>query len=786
MASATIGVGGVLGHYRIVERLGEGGMGIVYRAHDLRLDRDVALKFLSGGIQDEISRKRLHHEAKLLAKLNHPNIATIYDFDSRDGIDFLVTEYIPGETLSVKLASGPLPEQEVLRLGLQLAEGLAFAHKAGVLHRDLKPSNLQLTPDGRLKILDFGLAQLCRPTSIETTQSVLDLPMAGTLPYQAPEQLHSRPASIQTDIYSAGAALYEMATGRKAFGAGDPVQLIQQITNESPKPPSAINSLISPNLETIILKCLSRDPGNRYQSADELGVDLRKLFPPGSTTTIITVQPQSTKWRNAVIAALALALIVVAVVRGPALRNLLSGSKPPQIQSLAVLPLENLSHDADQDYFADGMTEELITDLAQIRALRVISRTSVMTYKGSKKSLPEIARELNVDAVVEGSVERFKDRVRINAQLIQAKTDRHLWGRSYDEKLSDVLTMQESVARAIADEIQIKLTAQELRNLSTARTVNPAAHEKYLLGRYYWNQGTQQSLTKSIDFLEQAVHIDRQYALAYAALSDSYHLLPDVEGSPPGGSFQKARAAALKALELDPSLAEAHAAMARVKEDYDWDWNGAEQEYKQAIELNPGLGNIHAQYSNLLAETGRIGEAIPEATLALRLDPLSAFTNSNLASMLYFAGDYDKAIEQSRKTLELDPANTRALRNLGRIYIAQGNYESAVSMFQRAIDLSPAPEYLAEMGYAYARWGRKSEAAELLKKLDDSRSLGNASDYQLAVLYVGMGEEKEALRLLDKAVDERAAGINQLKVTHLFDGFRSLPSFQKIINRVGL
>ena len=789
MLSSILTAGTIVGHYRVLDQLGEGGMGIVYRAHDERLGRDVALKFLPlHALKDENSRKRFHKEARVLAKLNHPNVATVYDFDSQDGLDFLVTEYIPGETLDVKLASAALRPKEVLRLGMQLADGLAAAHDAGILHRDLKPGNLQLTPDGRLKILDFGLAQFFHAPAIATTESVLDLPLAGTLPYQAPEQLQGEAASIRSDIYSAGAVLYEMCTGRRAFGDAPAFQVMHSIIHEPAKPPRELNPKIAPQLEQVVLKCLDKEPENRYQSAVELSVDIRRMSLPSTSTYISPVRQRVPKWQKISIGLIALVLLSALLALNQSwIRRILlqEGSRP--IQSLAVLPLQNYSRQPDQDYFADGMTEELITNLAQISALRVISRTSIMTYKGSNKSLPQIAKELNVDAVLEGSVERFDHKVRVLAKLIQAKTDVPFWTRAYERNASDILTLQEEVAKEIADGIQIKLTAEELRRLNKPRVVDPQAHENYLQGRYYWNQRTKEDLEKSIEYLEKAIAEDPQYALAYAALSDSYHLLPDLAGAAVRDSFQKARSNALKALKLDPSLAEAHAAMAKVKEDYDWDWSGAEQEYKQAIELNPGLGVVHAHYSNLLAETGRISEALPEARKALELDPLSTFVNSNLASMLYFAGDYPAAVEQARKTLDLDPDSARAHRNLGRIYAAQGFYENATLEFQKAVEMSPGtPEYLAELGYTYGKWGRQNEAAQVLTQLQDSSVKGHASAYQLAVVYAGMGKKVNALRLLEKAVEERAAGIDQLRVTHVFDELRSEAAFQRIVDSVGL
>lgn len=788
MASAALGIGGLVGHYRILQRLGEGGMGIVYRARDERLGRDVALKFLPPGHDDEVSRKRLHQEARVLAKLNHPNIATVYDFDFQDELAFLVEEYVTGESLATRLSFGPLREAEVLRFGAQLAEGLSCAHQAGIIHRDLKPGNLHITVDGRLKILDFGVAQLFERTGLATTQSVLDLPMAGTLAYQAPEQLRGERASIRTDIYAAGVVLYEMCTGRKPFGPLPPVQLIQKIAVEQPQLPRQLNPEISPELEGILLKCMDKDSSLRYQSALELGIDLRRLCTTGSTTDLLVPPIRKTNHKTALIASLTIVVLVAGVIGASIsrIRGFLHPAPVSAIRSVAVLPLSNLSRDPAQEYFADGMTEELITDLAQISALRVISRTSVMTYKGSTKSLPQIARELNVDAVVEGSVERVKDRVRITAQLIRAQTDQHMWAKGYEGDVSDILTLQENVARAIADEVQIKLTAEELRRLNKPHAVNAEAHENYLRGRYYWNQRTNVGLQEAIGYLEKAVSQDPNYALAYSTLSDCYQLLPDLMGETARTNYPKARTAALKALELDPSLAEAHASMARLKEDYDWDWEGAEQDYQKAIELNPGLGAVHAWYANLLAETGRLSEAVVESRRALDLDPLSSFVNSNLASILYFAGDYPAALEQTFKTLEIDRGSARAHRNLGRIYLAQGSFDKAVAEYQKAVELSPGtPEYLGELGYIFGKSGESYRAEEILRQLQRSFDRGEASSYQLALVYAGMGNRERTLKLLERALDERAPGIVQLQVARWFDSFRSESRFQDILRRAG-
>src|SRR5215470_777616 len=465
-------IGDTVSHYRIVEKIGEGGMGVVYLAHDDRLDRNVALKLLPPlATTNESARKLFCKEALTLAKLNHPNIATVHDFDRDKTIDFLVSEYVSGPRLDDILASGPLPEKQVLRLGMQLAEGLAAAHEHGVVHRDLKPANLRLTPDGRLKILDFGLAKLFQPAASDLTRSFTETQAgAGTLPYMSPEQVNGETVDPRTDIYAAGAVLYEMATGRRVFPETSPLRLADDIVHKAPLAPRVVNDRVSPNFERIILKCLEKDPERRYHSAKELEVDLSRLAAPGSAPSVAPagrIFTRGTVIRTG-LGLLALAVLLAVLNLSVWKKSFFKGSHVDHIEALAVLPLENLSRDPDQQYFAEGMTDELITDLSQIKALRVISRTSVMRYKETKMSLPDIAHELHVDAVVVGSVQRSGDRVRISAQLIEAPTDRNIWAKSYEGDLRDVLALQIQVAQAVAREIEVKLTPQEQQLLAHA------------------------------------------------------------------------------------------------------------------------------------------------------------------------------------------------------------------------------------------------------------------------------------------------------------------------------
>jgi serine/threonine-protein kinase len=784
-------IGQTLGHYRILEKVAAGGMGVVYRARDEQLDRDVAVKVLPlGTLSDDTARRRFRKEAMALAKLNHPNIETVYEFGSQDGMDFLVMEYVPGKTLADRLTGGTLPEKEVVALGLQIAAALEEAHERGIVHRDLKPANIAIAAKGRAKILDFGLAKLLRPVEEGTTEASTDSQAAaGTLPYMPPEQLKGEPVDARADIYTIGAVLYEMATARRAFQEEQTSRLIDAILHQPPVAPRALNSRISTELETIILKCLDKEPERRYQSATELLVDLRRLSPPSSAYAL--PPPPSSGWGRAakligygVPALLVLAVGLAAMNAGGWRDRLLGRLRTPQIRSIAVLPLGNLSGDPREDYFADGVTEALITELAQIGGLRVISRTSIMVYKGAKKPLPQIARELQVDAVVDGSVQRSGDKVRINAELIEASTDRHLWAKSYERDLRDILTLQSAVAKAIADEVEIKLTPQEQARLAKSRQVNPEALEAYLAGRFFWNKRTAEGLEKSIAYFQHAITKDPEYALAYAGLADAYHLLPALTSVSVSDAFPKARTAALKALAIDESLAEAHSALANIKEDYDWDWKGAEEEYKRAIELTPGQAFAHTWYSNLLLELGRFPEALVEAKTAQQLDPLSVFANDNLSGILFYVGEYDQAAEQCRKTLSIDPMSPQAHRHLAQIYTQRQLYAEAVSELKRAIELSPGgTETLAELGYVFAISGKKREAQQILVTLESG---DDRSPYSLAIVYTGLRENEKALKSLKEAVNRRSPSVVHLKISPLFQELRRDPRFQELQIYIGL
>jgi serine/threonine-protein kinase len=788
-------IGQMLGHYRILEKIGAGGMGEVYRARDERLGREVAVKVLPPNlVPDESVRKRLRKEAQALSKLNHPNIETLFELGSKDDAEFLVVEYVQGVTLGARLAQGPLPEREIARLGAQLANGLAAAHSQGVVHCDLKPNNLRITPEGRLKILDFGIARSLRVTretskyDVTTDSASGDQALVGTLPYMAPEQLRSEPTDARSDLYSAGAVLYEMATGQRAFRDGVAPRLTDAILHQPAVPPRAVNARVSLELERIILKCLQKEPENRYQSAAELEVDLRQLATldmprSGMSVRRLPIWRRHPGFATALAVALSAILVGLSVGKWRELRAARNG--PGRIQSLAVLPLQNLSGDPQKEYFADGMTDLLITDLSQISALRVISRTTMMQYKGTRKPLPQIARELSVDAVIEGSVLSSGNRVRITAELIQGATDKHLWAKIYDREERDVLKLQGDVAGAIADEIRIAVTPQERARLSSAPPVIPAAYDAYLKGRYLWNKGTEQDWQQARQYFELAARIDPNYASAYAGLADYYW---STDALPPRVAMPKAKQYALKALEIDPTLAEAHTSLGTVRFLADWNWPEAERDFRRALELNPGDVEAHRMYSAYLSAMGRAEEALAEIRRAQELEPLPAVaTHITVGWTFYYARRYDQAVQECGEILESAYDSASAHDCLGLSYLAKKMYEKAIAECQRAVDLSGNDLNRAVgLARAHALAGNKAAARYALNELRARAKQGYVPASLFAQINLALGEKKEGLAWLEKAYADRDVYLVRLKVEPAFDSVRSDPAFQDLMRRLHL
>jgi eukaryotic-like serine/threonine-protein kinase len=729
-------------------------MGVVYRAYDEKLQRDVAIKLLHSG-PDDAGRDRILHEARTSSALNHPGICTVYEVEDHDNQSFIVMELIDGHPLSDLIPADGFPVATVQQHGLQIAEALAHAHAKGIIHRDIKPSNILVTSQGRIKVLDFGLAKHVAPQFSERTTESLDSapgPMAGTLAYMAPEQLRGERATSRSDVWSLGVVFYELATGQRPYSGDTAFTLSSSILSGVLRP---LPARVATGMKKVVLRCLSSDPKDRYLDGGQVHAALEALDVGGRST--------------------------------PASRPSRRTSSHARVRSLAVLPLENLSPGPDDDFFADGMTDALITTLAQIRALRVISRTSVMRYKGARQPLPEIAQALNVDAIVEGTVLRSQGRVRIAAQLIHAASDTHLWAKQYESDLRDVLALQSDVARAIADEIQVQLSPQERTRLARSRPVDPAAYETFLKGRHHWYRRSPDALARGLEFLQQAVKLDPSHALAHAGLADAYATVGwDLFGlSAPSESFPKARQAAQKALEIDPNCAEAHAALGWTAVGFDWDWATAEREFRHAIDLKPQYGPVHIWYSHLLRAMDRTEESLAEARRALECDPLGLVLNMHMGWHLHYSREHEKAVEQCQKTLELDPTFIPAQMFLGQALEQLGAFSDAIAAFERCVDLSRRhPPYLAELSHGFAIAGRRSDAEKVLEELKELSSRRYVAARGIAEIHIGLGNVDDAFAWLEKAFQQRNGWLIHIRENPRYDRLRGDPRYVELVRRM--
>jgi len=793
-------IGQDFSHYSILERLGEGGMGVVYRARDLTLHRDVALKFLNIDILDDrLAREKILQEARSISALNHPNICTIYEVGEAENRPYLAMEYLEGHPLNQEITSGGLPPEILVRYGIQLADALGHAHERGIVHRDFKPGNVIVTSSGRLKVLDFGLSlRIETKVSEETTQYEevrgSQRPVTGTLPYTAPELLKGQDADARSDIWALGAVLYELAAGRRPFRGGTLYELSWAILREAQPP---ISPPLPPLLQSVIDKCLDKDPSQRYRSGGEVRAALetastesrskRSTIPAGAEQETST---QSSRTGRGLLygatAIAALALLMVGVRWSGKKPRVPTIGVPGAIQSLAVLPLENLSGDPAQDYFADGMTDALITQLSQIRKLRVISRTSVMQYKRTQKTIGEISRDLNVDAVVEGSVVRDKGRVKISAKLIQTAVEQTLWADSYERDFTDVLALQSDVATAIARGIQVELSGPEASRLASRRVVVPEAYEAYLKGRFEAEKRTPDGLTSSIQYFQDAIAKDSTFAAAHAGLADSLLNVSNYQIHPPAEVIPQAKAAAQKALQLDDRLAEAHASLATIRF-YHLEWDGVESEFLRAIALNPGYAPALHWYALFLAAQGRKEESVTEIKLAREIDPRSLIINANVGWCYYLAGDADRAIEEEKTALRLDPSFGVAHGYLAQALLEKKQFPEAIAEFRTFVSLSPGEaSRRAELGNAYALAGNKAAADDIRREFASNPGQKYISGYDWAMLYAGFRDKQQTLNWLEKAFAERNGRMVNLAVHPRFAFLRRVPAFQNLLRRMGI
>jgi TolB-like protein/Tfp pilus assembly protein PilF len=774
-----------LGPYEVLAPIGTGGMGEVYRARDTRLGRDVAVKVLPPELGLDPARLlRFERETRLVASLSHPNILALHDSGRADSVVFAVTELLEGGSLRERLSSERLSPRKVIEIGVAVAEGLAAAHARGIVHRDLKPENIFVTRDGQVKILDFGLArQEDLALEVVTTAPTTPAPteagtVLGTVGYMAPEQVRGEPADARSDIFAFGCVLYEMAIGRRAFPLSTRSDALAAILRDTPSFEGA-----PPGLAHILARCLEKSPDERFQSARDLAFALRELSGALPSASSLPVERGHRRALRIGLAVLGLVLLAAAVL---VVRH---GTSPfaHAFRSVAVLPLENLTGVPAQDYFADGMTEELISALSKIETLRVPSRTTIMRYKKTTKSLPEIAKELDVDAVVEGSVTRSGSAVKVTAQLLDARQDRHLWAGSFQRDLKDVLGLQAEVAQAIARETGVRLTARERSRLSAARSVDPEAYETYLKGVDHLSRGTAWDAQKGLEYFQESAAKKPDYALAYSGIADAYEQMAGsaFDVLSPREAFPKAKAAATRALEIDPMLAEAWTSLGWYTFIFERDWSLSESQLQKSLQLNPRYTVAHRSYSTLLARMGRFEEAIREAKRGHELDPGSVATTFNLGFALYLARRPDAALTWFRRTLEIDPNFLRGHWGAGLALTAKRNLEEAIAELSRAAELSQGrPGNLGSLGYAYGVANRRDDALRVLEALlkTSERYVPPAT---VAIVYSGLGEKDEAMRWLEKANEERDPWVTGLKVDPWYDPLRSDPRFQDLLRRVG-
>ncbi|UCD57201.1 MAG: protein kinase, partial [Candidatus Hydrogenedentota bacterium] len=666
-----------LGNHEIESLLGRGGMGVVYKARQISLDRPVALKILPPALSSDISFvKRFQREARAVAKLSHPNIMQVFDIAEEQGLHFFSMEYVQGRTLDQVLKEkGRLDFDEAAQIITQAAQGIEHAHENKILHRDIKPSNIILDRRGNVKVMDFGLARIAEDPSKLTQSGTL----MGTLDYMSPEQCRGEELGSRTDIYSLGVVLYEMLTGRVPFDAPNEAALIYKIVHDTPADIRALSPDVPPILSAIVERATAKDKEDRYPNISEFLKDVRSA-------------------------------------------SILASPNAPEEEaspSIAVLPFADMSYEKDQEYFCDGIAEELINALTQLEDLRVIARTSAFSFKDEKVDVHEIGKRLNVQTVLEGSVRKAGNRLRITAQLVDTSGGHHLWSERYDRNLGDVFAIQDEITVAIVDKLRPKLLKGEKARLARRQTVDLEAYSLYLKGRFFWNKRTEEGLRKAIEYFEKGIEIDPEYALLYAGLADTYSNLPFYSASLSTEVFPLAKQAALKALQLDDALAEAHASLAFIKTLYDWDWEGAEREFRRAIELNPGYATAHHWYAIYLAYQSRFDEAISEVKEAVELDPLSLTINAFVGMMFSQARQYDRAIAALEKTLELDPGFLLAHRFLGLAYLRNSRYEEALEKFEMEKDVSRGwnLDWEHMIGVTYALMGRKGEAQKVLDNL---------------------------------------------------------------------
>ena len=805
-------IGRQVAHYLIEKKLGSGGMGEVYLAQDVSLGRHVALKLLDPAlIGDSATHTRFLREARLASALDHPNICTIHEVGEDDGRLFIAMQYIEGETLRKVIGGRPLGVDALLSISLQVADALAAAHSQGIVHRDIKPGNIMITPRGQAKVLDFGLAKLLERVEGEAeTHLTMTGAVMGTPTSMSPEQARGEHVDHRSDIFSFGVVFYEMATGRIPFSGRSTADVISALLNQPHTPAAELNKEITAGLSAVLDRTLAKETDDRYQTMDEVIADFRQvvrdvdgldrlfsssgtprrmvpLVPPGSRR-LSKASGRRIQTRTAIVLLALVPVLLVALAL--AIHYSSRPVQPPPgepIKSIAVLPFKPLIAESRDEALELGMADTLINKLSNIRQVTVRPLSAVRKYAGVEQDAAAAGREQKVDAVLDGNIQRSGEKIRVTVRLVRVADGREIWTEQFDEKFTDIFSVQDSVSSKVSGVLAMTLTTEEKELLAKRQTGDARAYHFYLMGRYHLNRLTDEGLWKGLDYFQRAIDRDPNYALAHAGLADAYVSLGGFNALPPQESYPKGKQAAKKALELDEHLAEAHVSLASAMFLYDWDWSGAESEFKRGIALNPSYSDAHQIYAYYLATMGRFDEALREMRQALELDPLSLVKITGLGEVHYMARRNDEAIAAFQKTLEMDPNFGFAHWALGRAYTQKGMYEQAIAAFQKAIPLSgDSPDEPAMLARVYALSGRKAEARKILDDLKKRSNRSYVAQTVMASIYAALGEKDQAFVWLDKAYDEHDAILVQLRVEPMFDQLRSDPRFTVLLKRVGL